>query len=375
MDETNEAMSQILHGCKLAKDLESKLRYLENQPHFLSSSCEEITKAFNKAIGLLNSDSQHMIFGESSSQPCGGPQSGTRVPQDLLSGYTQPMDLFHSNALAGSNLFNVGVLSEREGLLELGSEIPTGSSLMEYCSAGETDGFPHSGSSGEIKAAEVSDSGMSSPTAGALSVARSRSRKDAGEKRTITVPAPREGNTETPPDDGFTWRKYGQKEILNSKFPRGYYRCTHKNYYGCEAKKQVQRLDDDPLMVQVTYCGHHTCQTSPTPLVLSTTETQHGMLVTTQGPSVSTSIHLGSWFSSHLDATEKNKNAPMDPHAQMYRGFHGTGERSTAHGESSSHGRGGKEMETSAEDLAEFMFNQGGSGNSIDAIFSPKKED
>ena len=36
------------------------------------------------------------------------------------------------------------------------------------------------------------------------------------------VPAPQFGNTEMPPEDGFTWRKYGQKEILGSKFPRFY---------------------------------------------------------------------------------------------------------------------------------------------------------
>ncbi|KAL0539785.1 hypothetical protein IC582_024003 [Cucumis melo] len=40
------------------------------------------------------------------------------------------------------------------------------------------------------------------------------------EKRTVRVGAPRIGNTELPPDDGFTWRKYGQKEILGSRFPR-----------------------------------------------------------------------------------------------------------------------------------------------------------
>ncbi|GMH22552.1 hypothetical protein Nepgr_024395 [Nepenthes gracilis] len=60
-------------------------------------------------------------------------------------------------------------------------------------------------------------------------------------------------------DDGYGWRKYGQKDILGSRFPRGYYRCTYQGTQGCLARKQVQRSDDDPTTFQVTYHGHHTC--------------------------------------------------------------------------------------------------------------------
>ncbi|KAG9130589.1 hypothetical protein Leryth_011841 [Lithospermum erythrorhizon] len=38
-----------------------------------------------------------------------------------------------------------------------------------------------------------------------------------------------------------------------------YYRCTHRHTRGCMAKKQVQRLDEDSSMVEVTYNGNHTC--------------------------------------------------------------------------------------------------------------------
>ncbi|KAD5961399.1 hypothetical protein R6Q59_014324 [Mikania micrantha] len=60
-------------------------------------------------------------------------------------------------------------------------------------------------------------------------------------------------------EDGFAWRKYGQKEILNSTFPRCYYRCTHKHFHGCKAAKQVQKLEDDSNMYHITYFGRHTC--------------------------------------------------------------------------------------------------------------------
>lgn len=60
-------------------------------------------------------------------------------------------------------------------------------------------------------------------------------------------------------EDGHAWRKYGQKEILNTTYPRCYFRCTHKHDQGCKATKQVQRMKEDPVMYQTTYFGHHTC--------------------------------------------------------------------------------------------------------------------
>lgn len=59
--------------------------------------------------------------------------------------------------------------------------------------------------------------------------------------------------------DGYAWRKYGQKEILNSKYPRCYFRCTYKPAHGCKAQRQVQKLDDGSDMYHITYFGHHTC--------------------------------------------------------------------------------------------------------------------
>ncbi|KAL0896619.1 hypothetical protein Bca101_080580 [Brassica carinata] len=60
-------------------------------------------------------------------------------------------------------------------------------------------------------------------------------------------------------EDIYAWRKYGQKEILNTMFPRSYFRCTHKPTQGCKATKQVQKLEQNPEMFQITYIGHHTC--------------------------------------------------------------------------------------------------------------------
>ncbi|XWS59832.1 hypothetical protein CRYUN_Cryun08bG0155700 [Craigia yunnanensis] len=55
-------------------------------------------------------------------------------------------------------------------------------------------------------------------------------------------------------DDGYKWRKYGQKSIKNSPNPRSYYKCTNPR---CSAKKQVERSRDDPDTLIITYEGLH----------------------------------------------------------------------------------------------------------------------
>lgn len=61
-------------------------------------------------------------------------------------------------------------------------------------------------------------------------------------------------------DDGYNWRKYGQKDILGAVHPRAYYRCTHRNTQGCLATKQVQRADEDSTVFEVIYRGKHSCR-------------------------------------------------------------------------------------------------------------------
>ncbi|KAF5752066.1 WRKY transcription factor 57 [Tripterygium wilfordii] len=55
-------------------------------------------------------------------------------------------------------------------------------------------------------------------------------------------------------EDGYRWRKYGQKAVKNSPFPRSYYRCTNSK---CTVKKRVERSSDDPTTVITTYEGQH----------------------------------------------------------------------------------------------------------------------
>ncbi|XP_062074532.1 probable WRKY transcription factor 53 [Humulus lupulus] len=68
-----------------------------------------------------------------------------------------------------------------------------------------------------------------------------------------------ENGLEGPQEDGYSWRKYGQKDILGAKYPRSYYRCTFRNTQNCWATKQVQRTDEDPYLFEITYRGTHSC--------------------------------------------------------------------------------------------------------------------
>ncbi|XP_031247556.1 probable WRKY transcription factor 14 [Pistacia vera] len=100
-------------------------------------------------------------------------------------------------------------------------------------------------------------------TTGPLQISSPRNlgikRRKSQAKKVVCIPAPAAANSrssgEVVPSDLWAWRKYGQKPIKGSPYPRGYYRCSSSK--GCSARKQVERSRTDPNMLVITYTSEH----------------------------------------------------------------------------------------------------------------------
>ncbi|KAL4204500.1 hypothetical protein AMTRI_Chr01g110190 [Amborella trichopoda] len=120
--------------------------------------------------------------------------------------------------------------------------------------------------SGQVHARQPVSGGSKMETKGAA--ASSPKRRRVVEKRVISVPiggdleGSRPRGEGAPPSDSWAWRKYGQKPIKGSPYPRGYYRCSSSK--GCPARKQVERSRVDPSMLVVTYACEHNHPWPPT---------------------------------------------------------------------------------------------------------------
>ncbi|KAL8160976.1 hypothetical protein V2J09_012465 [Rumex salicifolius] len=80
---------------------------------------------------------------------------------------------------------------------------------------------------------------------------RSEPTLDSLVDRRVNVPLP--APVDKPADDGYNWRKYGQKQVKGSEYPRSYYKCTHPS---CQVKKKVERSKHGQI-TEIIYKGQH----------------------------------------------------------------------------------------------------------------------
>uniref|UniRef100_A0A6B2LDH5 WRKY domain-containing protein n=1 Tax=Arcella intermedia TaxID=1963864 RepID=A0A6B2LDH5_9EUKA len=74
----------------------------------------------------------------------------------------------------------------------------------------------------------------------------SQEEKEAPEKRKSTQPRRLEVECSDQIDimnDGYKWRKYGQKQVKGSTFPRSYYKCVSGS--NCNVKKMIERTENE----------------------------------------------------------------------------------------------------------------------------------
>ncbi|XP_074569062.1 WRKY transcription factor 22-like [Curcuma longa] len=78
-----------------------------------------------------------------------------------------------------------------------------------------------------------------------------RSKRKRNQQKKVVCQVPADGVS----SDLWAWRKYGQKPIKGSPYPRSYYRCSSSK--GCQARKQVERSRAEPAMLLITYTAEH----------------------------------------------------------------------------------------------------------------------
>ncbi|GFY97714.1 WRKY family transcription factor family protein [Actinidia rufa] len=120
-------------------------------------------------------------------------------------------------------------------------------------------------------------------------------------------------------EDGYNWRKYGQKLVKGNEFTRSYYRCTHSN---CPAKRQVERLLDGQITDTIYLGKHEHPKPQPSPQIsvsfvqpIQTKRPEEPSLATGQGKSCN-AHGLTSHHAKPVETPRLSTIAPNDDDAE-----------------------------------------------------------
>ncbi|KAL8473955.1 hypothetical protein ACS0TY_030706 [Phlomoides rotata] len=117
-----------------------------------------------------------------------------------------------------------------------------------------------------------------------------------------------------PSDDGYNWRKYGQKLVKGNKFIRSYYKCTYPN---CQAKKQVERSHDG-CKTDVNYLGDHFHQRPQ-----QSSQVSSAIQVATTKVSIVSASKTNAEIIDHGDANQHVRPTETSPQSTVARGGEG----------------------------------------------------
>ncbi|CAI9782207.1 unnamed protein product [Fraxinus pennsylvanica] len=137
-------------------------------------------------------------------------------------------------------------------------------------------------------------------------------RRKSQAKNIVCIPAPAPANCrpsgEIVPSDLWAWRKYGQKPIKGSPYPRGYYRCSSSK--GCSARKQVERSRTDPNMLVITYTSEHNHPWPTQRNALAGSTRSQPSKNSSSAPKNSSSDHQGQKSTNPKEINTENVSSP-----------------------------------------------------------------
>lgn len=129
-----------------------------------------------------------------------------------------------------------------------------------------------SSSSGVYNKETLSRPNVAAPEASHLTTIMLPTPRDTSANSVVNAESSSEMLSDAPIADEHKWRKYGQKQVKRSPYPRNYYKCTVS---GCPAKKHLEKFWDPTLnreRCRTVFLGEHVHPVAVSPQVFASTQ-------------------------------------------------------------------------------------------------------